>query len=125
MSKHQKVLVYDLEKGKIRKYALEDLNGTNHQQQNPHLKDIANISTVSNFDKVEFPKWSRHVDIYASNELDDKDEYVVANKDKDQLGVGKSFVARLSYYRLDVKSFLLRVLLPDQRVLYIGRTEGD
>ncbi|KAK3176374.1 hypothetical protein OEA41_007697 [Lepraria neglecta] len=74
---------------------------------------------VEKYETVDVPRWKRRFDVYASNELDDADTYVVVTRYED-VDVKKSFLVRLRYNHLGIVAEVQKMISPKHRTLYIG-----
>ena len=80
---------------------------------------VGNLISASDFEKVEVPKWRRHFDVYASNNLEDRSREGQPTYSRDDTE-GRSFLARLYYSRLGIASDVQRAVSSKHRTLYIG-----
>ena len=80
--------------------------------------------TVAKFEELYLPRFRRKVDVYESNDLDEKSTHALVTGPNASDDIeDKSFLARLYMSRLGVKSDVQRILSPKSsrfRTLYIG-----
>ncbi len=109
--------VFDPESGDLRRLPLNKLKGQTTLIASDSV--VNNLISASEFEKVEVPKWRRHFDVYASNDLESHSREGQPTYSRDDTE-GRSFLARLYYSRLGIASNVQRAVSSKHRTLYIG-----
>ena len=80
--------------------------------------------TAAKFEELRLPRFRRRVDVYESNDLDEKSTHALVTGPNPSYDIeDKSFLARLYMSRLGITSDVQRILSPKSsryRTLYIG-----